>query len=365
VTIDENQARCCRQQSSVGRMSERRSRNWRATSVILLATVLMAGCAPTGGTAIPSASTSGSSGHGPPSFPPADERECEEVTTDVPTSHPQDWVGVRWSGAGQDYDIVHWNGKQSVTMEQFKFRTPVEGASLPEDIVLDDGTGMILYALCCEAAGTLLAVNDPERRHSDQGHRVDVLGGTNRASLLARVDRFGTVVIRPAFPSVEREFILAGAQAADITIAPDASVLVLVDPSRVEKVNDSSAGPGVMVLQQGTDCDWTERRIPLESGPYCSLVALRDGQVGLVRAPATWRADEHQACHGDTLDVLTIASGHVTPAALVFPVSLAHLSSDDSGNYLIATGTDGSVRWYTMDGSSGQLAKDSYIAADW
>jgi hypothetical protein len=244
-------------------------------------------------------------------------------------------VGVRWSGAGRDYEIVRWQGNRATTVHKFRFEAPVQGASLPEDISLDSATGTILYALCCEAGGTVLAVDDPEHRLGDQGYRVDVLGG---ASLMARVDRFGTVVIRPEFPRAEQEVVLQRIQAADVAVAPDASVLVLIDPLQVEDPDGPAASPGVLVLQQGADCHWTQRLIPVESGRYCSLVALAGGQVGLIKAPPTWSAAEHQACQGDTLDVLAIASGHLTPAALVFPTALSHLSSDRSGTYLLATG---------------------------
>jgi len=144
-----------------------------------------------------------------------------------------------------------------------------QGVSLPEDVPIDPASGTILFTICCEASGTVLAVDDPDHQLSDQGHRVDLLAG---GSLMARADTSGGIGIRPYFPGRAPAKLLERAQAVDLVITPDARVVALIDPTRVTNLGYAAAEPGALVLDQEADCDWAEEHIGIDAGAYCSVV---------------------------------------------------------------------------------------------
>lgn len=326
----------------------------------VLAVALVGGCAPADEVDARPLTSSATPDQTEPTRAVEPECEEEQSTLPAPVAQPPTWVGVRWLANQDGYEVVRSDGTQSTPV----FRLEFQGApypSLPEDVAIDPTTGTVLFTICCEASGTVLAVDDPDHELSDQGRRVDLLAG---GSLMVRADMAGGIGIRPDFPEWANETVLDRAHAVDVVVTPDARVVALIDSARVIDVG-GAARPGVLVLDQEADCDWAAHHIAVDAGAYCSVVALDQGRIGLLAAAAGWHAASDEPCPGDTLDALHLSTGEVERGVLTFPASLAHLSSDGSGRYLIGTGVDGRVWWRTLDGTGGQLPGTSYVAADW
>lgn len=196
-------------------------------------------------------------------------------------------------------------------------------------------------------------------RLTDQGFRFALVGG-----VFVRTDTSGILGIRPAFPSSEGQWIDDGAHAADVGVTPDGGWIVsLTDPRfAVGAETPAPGGQAVVVYRLEDHTPMVSRRIPVEDGRYCGMVAVASHQLALVRSD---RSDYRFECVGSELDLLDLESGDLTEGVLRFDVPVRHLGVDGSGRYLIATTVDGSVIWRSLTGDGGTLAETGFIAADW
>jgi hypothetical protein len=106
---------------------------------------------------------------------------------------------------------------------------------------------------------------------------------------------------------------------------------------------------------------WTSHSEPLDRD-HCAVVALSGG-VGLVPASRgfTFATD---LCRASRLDLRSLSNGHTRQLPLPGPAS--EISTDDSGTYILVTGTNRRLSWLTVDGRSGTLdAPRGVRFADW
>jgi len=70
-------------------------------------------------------------------------------------------------------------------------------------------------------------------------------------------------------------------------------------------------------------------------------------------------------CGGDHVDVLDLRTGELHERVVELAGGAKSPSVDSSGRYVIYTTRLGEVRWRTLDGKGGRLARRGYLAADW
>ena len=235
------------------------------------------------------------------------------------------------------------------------------------DVAVDVKRQIVYLGTCCEpGSGQLrrvdLGASTPGFDSDDQGFAVDVGGDT---STIARTDTFGTLAIRPS--SVGKQEVRAGSGASDVAVDPSAGVriIALLQPQRLRAVVPTAPSRKAGLLDlRWTDGRWTDTTHPLaEDTLYCRVVALSEGRVGLLAGQLD--PTDPRTCTGTRLDVYDPAARKLHAGALTFPAKVRHLGVDDSSTFLIFTTVDGAVRWRTLAGESGELARRGFVAADW
>jgi hypothetical protein len=272
---------------------------------------------------------------------------------------PDSWIAVHATAGG--FEVRRWAGADSTQVTTWSRQGAESRGIDATDVALGGSGGIAIVGTCCEPVSGTIFVADTsgEALESiDQGLRVDARGN---GDLVARVDAFGHVGVRPAFPGDARQYLGEPVGALDVAVMPDGSVGVLVNPVHIANPDPGPDAPALLHLTPDGS-DWATRRIELEHD-YCSVVGLAGGRVGLVRAPADW-IPVADPCVASRIEILNISDGATDTVDLAAPA--VHLSADDSGTYVLATGVDGNLTWLTLDGRGGPLLDGGDVrAADW
>lgn len=300
----------------------------------------------------------------PSTMPPATTATQPPATTGAPVSPPVEWSGVRVDGNSFEVVAVSAETGASRLLATHTNDPDSEGApTAPSDIGLHVGEQIVLVGICCEpTSGNVHSV--PIDGTADgfslvqQGFRFDVAG-----SVFARVDAgHGILGIQPRFPGLDNHFIDETAGAVDVAVARDGSTAIALEAPGTTHLG--TVTESAVVSYSTTSSEVIESgRWPVEEGRYCGVVALEGGMVGLLVGERPQFVSS--PCVGSTLDLFDSGTGALTGDIVDLGATVRHVSSDDTGQLIIATTVDGSVVWMGRDGTGGTLADGGYILADW
>ena len=258
-------------------------------------------------------------------------------TADAAVPRPTAWSGIR--SAGEDVEIVS-------TGQVLHVDRAAEDATAEAYTDVDHGEP-VLWATCCEpVTGTTHAV-EGFREH---GARVDRV-----SDRMVRVAADGTVFIREAGD----EEVLAFAGVVDAALVGDV-VVALRDFGQVPDPVGEEPG-GLALVHIGNDVSVTE--VAALSATACAVVRYGQDAVAVLHPDPDGPVGPLY-CRGTRMTVLDASTGEQRDE-LTLDEQAVHVSSDDTGHWLLLTSVSGAVSWLGVDGSSGRLAESGYVRADW
>lgn len=261
----------------------------------------------------------------------------------APRVPPASWVAVHRTH--DDWVVRRWTGDASRRLAAYT-RMPEGEPSDPVDVAWRDGTALV--GTCCEPVPGTIHRAVGRLEPFDQGRRVDARRG---GTLMARVDTYGYVGFGPGRPVGDT------VHAVDVAVLPDGRVVALANPLYGMDPEPGPDAPALVLIDEKA-----RSSVPLNRD-YCAIVGLAGGHVGLLRTKAPWNPHA-EPCAASRMDVVGLDGRIVRTVDL--PTRAVHVSADDSGTYLLVTGADGSVRWFTLDGRGERIqAGRDVVLADW
>lgn len=206
----------------------------------------------------------------------------------------------------------------------------------------------VLWSTCCEP---VLGSTHARNGFDGYGARVDRVGDD-----LVRVGADGTVFVgNPA-----NEQVAAFEGIVDATIVGE-RILALRDFEQVPNPETDTQLEGLTLVHVSRQADVTA--VATLRRPACALTRYGPDAV-VVLHPGGGGPAGPLYCRGTRLSVLDATSGAVRDR-IVLDEEIVHLSSDDTGGWLIVTRRSGAVDGIGVDGTTGRLAESGYLRADW